>query len=409
MQVFSIAERWCVLGYYTACHYAPDGSGRILLAGTDLETGIGHVYILAPSGEILERFGDRRVTDDFFHVGFTQQWSYDGKSVYYQYFEDALYSQPRLVRRDLLTGQEDIIHGHTENVPPPGAPLLSGNLPMLYASGYCDLVYHPELAPVPFQAREDHGLFEYSWDSSTPELRLSVAEILERHPERDTLASLDAEVKRRHGKADGLTLMLYCVRWNSSGTRCLFYFGNHLVSSVREEPRVGYVFTANSDLEDLHLVVDLSFGRPGNHWSWHPNGECVIGNGPDPTDPTKSSIVQVSHEGTDYRRLSHYTGGGHPSISPTDHKLLVTDNYGYPDGEVVFIDLEDGEVIQRHAFPRATRSLPGRHRFQCNHHPSFSRDGSRVLINALLGSYAYVCEIGAPQRLPERSWQSTGD
>ena len=38
---FPIENRWVVHSYYSMNPYAPDGSGRLLCAGCDLETGLG--------------------------------------------------------------------------------------------------------------------------------------------------------------------------------------------------------------------------------------------------------------------------------------------------------------------------------------------------------------------------------
>ncbi|NLB41892.1 MAG: hypothetical protein GX815_06460, partial [Clostridiales bacterium] len=47
---FPILDRWCVHSYYTLCPYAPDGSGRILIAGADLDSKFGEVLILSADG-----------------------------------------------------------------------------------------------------------------------------------------------------------------------------------------------------------------------------------------------------------------------------------------------------------------------------------------------------------------------
>jgi hypothetical protein len=391
-----VPDRWCVRAYYTASPYAPDGSGRILMAGADLGSRLGEVLILSRDGQVLDRFGELPITAPWFHSGFCQEWSHDAQAVFYRYYDQGDQSRPRIARRDLATGRETVIPGDAENMPPPGTPILGGGQAMLCAAGHTDHTYHPEWAPVPFQERERHGIFEYTLDPPSERLRLSVAQVLEQHPQRDRLLAWDRDVRERMGPDDGLTLMLYSVRWNATGSRCLFYLGNHTVRGVRDEPRVGYIMTADRDLREMRLAVDLTLDRPGNHWSWHPDGEHVIGNGPDLDDEQKICIAQVRYDGTDYRRLSSYTGGGHPSVCPVDHNLLVTDTYRYPNGEVAFVDLERDRVIQRHTLPRATRELPGRHEYRCDHHPSFSRDGRRVLVNTLPGKHAVVYEMDTP-------------
>ena len=388
-----VAGRWCVHSYYTICPYAPDGSGRLLLAGADLEHGVGEVLVLSAGGEVLDRFGEHPVQAAFFHTGFWQTWSPDTRSVYYQ---GGSLERPWIVRRELATGREWSIEGDMEGAPPDGEPLISGLMGMLYAAGYSG-GYRPDMAPVPFQAREEHGLFEYTLDPPRRTLRLSVAELLERHPHRDALARADREVRGRLGAQDGLTLMAYCVRWAPRGDRLLFYFGNHNVVKERGEPRLGYVFTSDRALKELYLAVDLSFGRRGVHWSWHPDGAHLFGYGPDPDDASKQCLAIVRYDGSEYRRVSRHASGGHPSISPVDYDLAVTDVSSRP-GEVLFIDLRDGRVVQSYALPRTFGDTehPGRNPFRVCHHPVFDRQGRKVLVNTLPGCHATVCEIPVP-------------
>ena len=200
----------------------------------------------------------------------------------------------------------------------------------------------------------------------------------------------DREIRKRlassylPGGGDGLTLMTYCVRWNPQGSRFLFYFGNHCVIKERGEPRIAYVFTAKRDLTDIRLALDISRERRGVHWSWHPDGEQLIGYGPDPDTPGKICLALVRYDGSDYRKISNHASGGHPSICPTNHHFLVTDESTIP-GYLVFIDLERGKEIRRFPIPR-TSSDPeekGRNPQRVCLHPVFSRDGTEIMVNSL--------------------------
>ena len=151
-----------------------------------------------------------------------------------------------------------------------------------------------------------HGLFRFSFDPNRISLALSTAEILDRHHSERLLQS-DREIKQRLGSSDGLTLMSYCVRWNAAGSRLLFYFGNHCVDKSRGEPRLAYVFTADRELKELNLAVDLSYGKSGVHWSWHPDGEHLIGYRPDPEVEAQLCLAQVHFDGSDYKRLVNIT------------------------------------------------------------------------------------------------------
>ena len=390
-----VPERWCVHSYYTLCPYAPDGSGRVLAAGADLEHGVGEVLVLAPDGTVLDRFGALPVGPSFYHTGSWQTWSPDARHVYYQ---AGTLQAPCIVRRELATGQEAVLPGDMEGAPPFGEPILSGLLGMLYAAGYADAkTYSPDAAPVPFQARDAHGLFEYTFDPPSRRLRLSVAEMLERHPQRDRLRTADREVKQRLGAEDGLTLMLYCVRWSPIGDRCLFYFGNHNTVAARGETRLAYVMTADRGLRELHLALDLSFGRRGLHWSWQPDGERLIGYGPDPDEPERLCLAEVGWDGSGYRRLSRHASGGHPSVCPAEPSLVVTDSYAQQ-GEVVFIHTPTDRVVARYELPRVYGGelRPGRHPYLIDHHPVFDRTGRRVLVNTLPGRHGTLAEMEAP-------------
>jgi hypothetical protein len=133
--------------------------------------------------------------------------------------------------------------------------------------------------------------------------------------------------------------MTYCVRWSPDGSRFLFYFGNHTVANKvdgRNEPRVGYVFTADRNCGDLHLAMDLSFGRSGVHWSWQADNEHLVGYGPDPADPGRRCLAEVKYDGTGYRKINDHNSGGHPSVCPSDFDVVVTDENSGDGGAVLF-------------------------------------------------------------------------
>lgn len=384
---------WCVHSYYTLCPYAPDGSGRILLAGADPETGVGEVIILDPGGAVIDRFGRSPVTPSFWHTGFWQSWSPDGRFVY---FQSGTLSKPWVVRRDLTTGDEVRMEGDMEGIPPLGEPGLSCSHGLLYAAGYGDGKFKPDMAPVPFLERQRHGICRLSFDPPREEQVLSTQQILDAHPDRQRLERVEREFQSRHGAAEGLTLMTYCVRWNRQGTRMLFYFGNHCVDRSRGEPRVAYVFTCDRDMKDLHLAVDL-FERPGVHWGWQPDGEHLIGYGPY-SDKPGTGLAQVRYDGTGYRILSDHDSGGHPTVCPANPDLIVTDEQTATGGAVVFIDRADGRVLNRVHLPKfiGDREPAGRNPLRVCHHPVFNHAGDRLLCNSLPGNLATLVEIEVP-------------
>jgi hypothetical protein len=390
-----VPGRWCIHAYYTLSPWAPDGSDRVLAAGVDLDRSVGEVLVLTPAGDVLDRFGETPVIPSIWHTGLWQSWSPDARFVY---FQSGTIQRPQTVRRELAMGREVAVAADIEGMPPDGEPALSCPHGMLYAAGYGDGRYKPEVSPFPFAARDRHGIFEVSFDPPGARLALSTAEIFERHPQRDRLRAAERDYRARHGAGEGLTLMTYCIRWSPHGDRFLFYFGNHCVAKERGEPRIGYVFTADRSLRDLYLAVDLSFGRPGVHWGWQPDGEHLIGYGPLPDGTPGRCLAGVRFDGTEYRMLSARGGSGHPSVSPTDPNLVVTDLHGEAPGRVAFLDLHSDRVVAEWPLPRIAgeSETPGRNPLRVCHHPVFHPDGRRVLANALPGREACLCVIPAP-------------
>ncbi|WP_210769249.1 hypothetical protein [Occultella kanbiaonis] len=390
---FRVPDRWLVHAYYTVSPYAPDGTDRVLVAGADLDRNLCEVLILGPDGDVLDRFGTNPIRTSFFHTGRWQTWSADGSAVY---FDSGTVTEPRFVRRDVATGHETVVPGSLDGGTPSDGPLISGLLAMHDAASDAVAGYRPDASPVPFQAREEHGLFEYALDPPSAILRLSVAEILARHPDRDLLHAADAAVRRRLGDdAEGLTLLTFCVRWSPDGSRLLFFFGNNGVPDDRTEPRVKYVMTARADLTDLHVAMDLG-SAPGVHWSWQPDNVTLIGYGPDPENPDRLCLAEVRFDGTGYRKLAEHTSGGHPSVSPVDPDLLVTDHYP-PHGRVSFLT-RDGQLVGSRALRlHDGQSLRGRSPHRIDAHPVFHPSGDRVLCNSLPGRHAELIELEVPR------------
>ncbi len=379
-EAISTPDLWTLHSYYTLCPWAPDDSGRLLLSGADREAGTGEVLVLSAAGEIENRIGPIPLTESYWHTGFWQTWGPDAKSIYYQ---AGTLRAPVMVRHDLTTGTELRLDGGMQGAPPDGEPIISALIGMLYGAGYGTRVYNPELFPIPVQQRDAHGLFEYAFDPPSRKLMLTVQEVLDQHPERERLLAADAETAARLGPGERLTLMLYCLRWNRQGTRCLFFFGNHCVVKERGEPRIAYVMTADRDFSETHLAVDISFDRRGVHWGWQADGEHLLGYGPDPDDG-KVCLCGVRHDGTGCRKLSSHASGGHPSTCPANPHLVVTDESSIP-GRVVFIDTRTDTEIASCSPGRVfgPTEPPGRNPFRVCHHPVFSSDGRQVLVNTM--------------------------
>ena len=391
----TVANRWMIHAYYTIPPFAPDGSGRIIAAAADLDAPepVGEVVILDADGNVLNRFGRNPVTPSFWHTGFWQCFGPEGR---YAYFQSGSLKEPWIVRRELATGREVHVEGDMEGIPPSGEPGLSCSHSLLYAAGYGTGRYAPEDAVVPFQARDRHGISEVAFEPEPrSRLVLSTAEILERHPQRDLLLKADREVRDRLGPGEGLTLMTYALRWSPKGDRFLFYFGNHNVVAERGEPRIASVFTSDRSLSDLRLAVDLSFGRRGVHWSWHPDNERLVGYGPREDDPATPCLTVVDADGSGARKVSD-RGSGHPSAHPVEHDLYLNDLSRNP-GTVELIDGRTGEAIRSWQLPRVNGESepPGRNPYRVCHHPVFSPDGTKILANVLPGRHAGLVVIDA--------------
>lgn len=389
---FSIPDRWCLHSYYTLCPYAPDNSGRILIAGANPDSGESEILVLSSSGDILQRIGGLASQASFWHTAFWQSWSPDAQWIYYQ---SGAFDRPQIIRCRLADGHRDSMPGDFEGLPPSGEPILSCPHGMLYAAGYGDGRYKPDQSPTPFQDRTAHGISQITFDPPRSQLALSTEAILEIHPRRDEIRAADREVKNRLGADDGLTLMTYCLRWNRTGTRFLFFFGNHCVVPERGEPKITSIFTADRSLRDVRLAVDLSFGRKGVHWGWQANGKQLIGYGPCPSDSSRICLAEVDGDGGNYRALSEHASGGHPSTSPADLDLIVTDESVPGGGAVVFLSKKSGREIHRVPLPKflGESEPPGRNPLRICHHPVFNPTGDRVLCNSLPGKFAQMVEI----------------
>lgn len=392
VRTFPVPNRWCLHSYYSLCPYAPDGSGRILASGVDQDAGVGEVLVLSAEGDVLQRFGNLPPSSSFWHTGFWQSWSPNAESVY---FQSGSFDTAQVTRRDLATHREESMPGDVEGFPPSGEPAFACSHGMLYAAGYGDGRYKPEASPIPFQARDSHGIFRLSLRPPSHTMLLTTGQILDRHPQRDRIRRADREIAERLGPGEGLTLMTYCVRWNRAGTRCLFFFGNHRVARERGEPKITTIFTADRNLENIRPVVDLSFGRRGVHWAWQGDGEHLIGYGPHPDRSDRLCLAEVRHDGTGYRMVSEHHSGGHPSTSPVDPDLIVTDEPIPGKGAVVFLSKKTGGEVGRVELAKyhGTSEPPGRNPHRVCHHPVFNHVGDRVLCNSLPGRNAVLTEI----------------
>ena len=397
MKVFQVKDHWCLLSYYTVCPEAPDGSGRVLIGAANLKDGKGYVSILDRDGKELDRFGGVPLDRNFWHTGLWQSWSPDGRYVYYQSGES--YEKPAVTRRELATGQEVRMEGaDMEGGPTGDAPVTSGLLGMLYAAGYGDTHFYPDKAPVPFGARDRHGLFTYDFDKGESRLALSVQQIKEIVND-PLLEQWDQEQLKKTG--DFTTLMAYCLRWSPDGKKCMFHFGNHCVDKRRGEPKIMYILTANADLSNPRLALNLCLNHTGVHWSYQADGRRLIGYGYRPDGAGPNCLMEVNDDGTEYHPLSPSTlGGGHPSRHPFLPHLVMTDRYNGEVDHFCMIDLRQDRVVWEFYEPEASGKVEvGRNPTHVDNHPVFSRDGKAIWLNRMQDGLAQLIRKEIPEEI----------
>ena len=214
---------------------------------------------------------------------------------------------PRVTLYDITNGRDYTIDADMEGTPSNSDRFMYGCRDVL-RRGYADGCYHPELSPIPFAARDRHGLFRASVKENSNELVISVERLLDIHPRREELLKSDLEVD------GGLTLMVYCARYDRIGRHIMFHFGNHCTDKRRGEPKVMSLYTADCDadgnISNLHCALDMSYDGDGVHWSWA-NDRSLLGyynyNG-------KGVLAGIDADGQNLRILSDGTPyGGHPS------------------------------------------------------------------------------------------------
>lgn len=396
-RILNITGKWSIHSYYTLSPYAPDGSERILISSADLVSNTAQVLVVTTEGEILKELNPQPLTESFWHTGFWQSWSSCGRFVY---FQSGTINHPLSIRHELSSGEQIALESDLEGMCPSGEPGYSCYHGMLYAAGYGDDKWKPEKSPVPFLCRDRHGIFKLDFDKQESRLELSVAQLLDAHPERERLQHEERKLQERLGAHEGLTLMCYCVRWNPQGTRFLFYFGNHCVAKSRNEPRIAYVFTADRDFNNLNLALDLSFDKFGVHWGWQPCGEKLIGYGPRSDGNEGMQLAEVTFDGSGYAWLSNHASGGHPSVSPSNSDLIVTDEGGAKHGNIVFISKSSGKVVHREPMPkfRGHTEPDGRNPMRVCHHPVFNQRGDTILCNSLPSQNAGIVLLKLPKK-----------
>lgn len=394
-KIYRVPGQWTISSYYTLNPLAPDNSGRITLAACDLKTKICSVFVLDADGNILDNFGHRPAESMFYHTGSWESWSPDCRYIYYQ---SGSLAAPSVSRYDLVTGENKTITGvDLEGAPSFGEPIMGGLPGMLYGAGYGYGVYNPALCPVPFEERDKHGIFEFSFDGSAPKLRYSINDFLDFHPKRDELLAVDRELREKYNRVCGLTLMAYCVRFSPNGKHFIIYFGNHCVVSERNEPRVSHLFYGKTGSDELKFVLDMS-GR-GVHWSVQDNGKLVGFYRPDSEE--KQAIYQLDPISGELELVAApENAGGHPTLSPVNPDLCINDENS--NRRLILWNSKNhspiAEIDLQCRVPGYVPKGAVRDENRCCHHPRFTPDGKYILSNFI--DENNLCAI-AKIRVPE--------
>lgn len=381
-----IDDRWCIHSYYTISPYANDGSGRLLLSGANLDKNYGEIYVLNDDGKVTDIFGKNALYSAFYHTGYWQTWSEDSRYVYYQ---AGVPEKPKIGIYDTVCKKEYFADGDMEGAPPRGNVILSGLMGMLYAAGYADGKYHKDRFPVAYDNRDAHGIFAFDIFNNKKKLILSINDAIKmlEDEEKQKIYQADKKVKEIYGGNEKLTLMCYCVRWNRQGTRCLFYLGNHSAPSARDEESFGYIFTADKNFTDVHIALNLT-GKKSCHWSWHPDGEHIIGY---VEIDSVLCLAQVKYDGMELLKIHDSNTCGHVSVNPYNYKMAVTDTYEKK-GRVQILNLSENIIDDEYRVQRCNcdEEPRGRNPHRVCNHPVFIGEGNKLLVNCLEDRNAYV-------------------
>ncbi|MBS3763577.1 MAG: PD40 domain-containing protein, partial [Planctomycetes bacterium] len=208
-------------------------------------------------------------------------------------------------------------------------------------------------------APEDVGCKIIDWETEELELRISVADVLEVHPEAE-------QVKNQH-------MIFKQTLFSPDGNRISFNFSNAWYARHRDEERRHEKLVANRDGTDITYL-----GSGATHPSWHPTGKYYHAVKHDENGVPRFVLYPV--DGSEPQVLGpDWIAGGHPSFQPGDGRYMAVDYPRRHRGDVLLriFDLQEQtweDVLLAEYTDYSNKS--GTH-----FHPAWSSDGRSIFIS----------------------------
>lgn len=243
-------------------------------------------------------------------LGTNAQWGNDDRHVY---TNDWIDGQAVCVRIDIETGETKAYSGSMYHIAPDASAVVGFPPDVINVTqmGY-GVPENPDNPPYSYKGTPDNfGLFRTDLAANEKSLILPLSNYKEEYAQQ---------------LGEGGTVYLFHTKYNPQGTR-IMQVGRCLKPNERDWNPSIYTFDPNGK-NFSKAIGHEQWNQGGNHPNWHPDGTRIIMN----LYPKKElgtndyCFVVFNQDGTDMKRLSKHSGGGHPSVT-SDTKWLVTDAY----------------------------------------------------------------------------------